>query len=167
MQRLILFPAFLFACSNAGTKDSDSPDDTQSADTSSEDTDTDTEDTDTDTGTDTAPPDNFSPRILSCDATCEYHDVGDTYWKWSMGCNVNDPDGLENIWNGNTIVNRGGTKAAEYLVACNTQGLCTTGFREDTDNILCSQATSYEFVTRIKDWDGNTSKPNRVNGRQK
>jgi hypothetical protein len=163
MRPLLTLSLLILACSSADTKDSKV--DTQDSDSAS-DTDSDT-DTDTDTARDTAPPDNFSPRIVSCDATCEYHDVGDTYWKWVLGCNVNDPDGLENIWNGNTVLHKNGSKVAEYLVACNTQGLCTTGFREDTDNILCSQATSYEFTTRIKDWDGNTSKPNKVNGRQK
>ena len=166
MRLIFLLPLLSLACSSSskedetdsgpGTPDTDTGEDTnsQNGDTSSNDT-------------DTAPPDNFSPRIVSCDATCEYHDVGDTYWKWSLGCNVNDPDGLDNIWNGNTLVNLGGNQITEYLVACNTQGLCTTGFREDTHNILCSQASSYQFVTRIKDWEGNTSKPNFVNGRQK
>lgn len=164
MRLIFLLPLLSLACSKSKGDQTDTgpiPD-----------TDRDTNDTkhtgDTSANdTDTAPPDNFSPRIVSCDATCEFHDVGDTYWKWSLGCNVNDPDGLDNIWNGSSIVSLGSTQITEYLVACNTQGLCTTGFREDTDNILCSQAASYQFVTRIKDWEGNTSKPNIVNGRQK
>jgi hypothetical protein len=163
MRLAILIPLLVLGCSKS---------DSNSADTG-EDTDTDTEDTQdtdtsgTDTGVDTAPPDNKAPKILSCDAYCEWHDIGDTYWKWTLGCNVTDPDGLKNIWNGNTSVKKNGNFVVEYLVACNTGGLCTTGFREDTDNILCSQASTYTFVTRISDWDGNTSKPNTVTGRQK
>ena len=159
----ILIFLFAPACSKSDENTTDTGGNIDTDDTE------DTEDTDSsaDSGQDTAPPDNFAPHIVSCDAYCEWHDVGDTYWKWTLACNVTDPDGLENIWNGNTVINKNGNQAAEYLVACNTEGLCTTGFREETDSILCNQASSYSFVTRISDWDGNTSKPNTVNGRQK
>ena len=163
MRHLLLLSGLLWGCSS---KDSVSVDSGSNTDTQPEDTQEDT-DTDTDTARDTAPPDAHSPHILSCDAYCEWHDIGDTYWKWTLACNVTDPEGLENIWNGKTTVGRGGQQITEYLVACNTGGLCTTGFREETDGILCSQATQYNFAVTVNDWDGNTSKPYLVTGRQK
>ena len=150
----------LSACSS---KDTTEPTDTGESDSDSQDT----QDTKEDTARDTAPPKSMAPVIQSCDAYCEWHDIGDTYWKWTVGCNVTDPDGLENIWNGTSKILRGGTLVTDYLVACNTTGLCTTGFREDTDNILCSQANSYKFIVKISDWDGNESLPYEVVGRQK
>ncbi|MEC7242584.1 MAG: hypothetical protein VXW32_15225 [Myxococcota bacterium] len=160
MRIWVLLPLFLLACSKQDT--------TEPTETGTFDSDTsDSADTEPDTERDTAPPKSMAPKIQSCDAYCEWHDIGDTYWKWTVGCNVTDPDGLENIWNGATTVSRGNTAVADYLVACNTSGLCTTGFREDTDNILCSQANSYKFVVKITDWDGHESLPYEVVGRQK
>ena len=160
MRISVLLPFFLLACSK---EDNPDPIETGSTDSGP----TEPTDSASDTPRDTAPPKSMAPKIENCDAYCEWHDIGDTYWKWTLGCNVTDPDGLENIWNGTTTVSRGNTALADYLVACNTSGLCTTGFREDTDNILCSQANSYKFVVKISDWDGHESLPYEVVGRQK
>jgi len=156
-----LFPLLLLsACSS---KDTATPVETGIPDSGDENS----ELPQTDTARDTAPPKSMAPSIQSCDAYCEWHDIGDTYWKWTVGCSVTDPDGLENIWNGSTTVSRSNNPVADYLVACNTAGLCTTGFREETNNILCSQANSYKFVVKITDWDGHESLPYEVVGRQK
>lgn len=162
MRISVLLPCFLLlpACSG---KDSAPPAETGDSDSGA----LDPVDTQNDTARDTAPPKSMAPTIQSCDAYCEWHDIGETYWKWTVGCTVTDPDGLDNIWNGATTVLRGNTQVANYLVACNTSGLCTTGFREETDNILCSQANSYKFVVKISDWDGHESLPYEVVGRQK
>lgn len=154
----------LSVMSGCSEKDTTPPNDTSLLDTNP----ADPEDTSDEVGQqDTAPPESHAPKIQTCDAYCEWHDVGDTYWKWTLGCNVTDPEGLENIWNGTTAIAKNGTPVADYLVACNTSGICTTGFREETDNILCSQANSYNFTVKITDWDGNESKPYLVTGRQK
>ena len=80
---------------------------------------------------------------------------------------MTDPDGLDNIWNGRFDVVRNNTVAANGLVACETgTGTCTTSFREETNNILCAQATTYNFVAWIKDWDQHESAPYSVQGRQ-
>ena len=155
----LLTLVLLSACSK---EDTAPPEETGSSDSGETPT-----DTARDIARDTAPPKSMAPTIQSCDAYCEWHDIGDTYWKWTVGCDVTDPDGLENIWNGATTVLRGNTQVANYLVACNTTGLCTTGFREDTDNILCSQANTYKFIVKISDWDGHESLPYEVVGRQK
>jgi len=132
-----------------------------------------TTDTDTsepiDSGLDTSAPtvDGNAPVIQNCDAWCEHHTTGDTYWKWTLDCQVTDPDGLENIWNGRFNVLRNNNVVDDGLVACETgTGTCTTSFREDTDNILCAQATTYDFIAWIKDWDQHESAPYSVQGRQ-
>ena len=161
MRRLGYFSLLLLgACSSKGTSIAV---DTGESDTNAKDT----QDTQEDTARDTAPPKSMAPVIQTCDAYCEWHDIGDTYWKWTIGCNVTDPDGLENIWNGTSKVLRNGTPVADYIVACNQTGLCTTGFPEDRDNILCNDANSYKFIVKISDWDGNESLPYDVVGRQK
>ncbi|MEE2751039.1 MAG: hypothetical protein VX519_06395 [Myxococcota bacterium] len=122
-----------------------------------------------DSGLDTSAPtvDGNAPVIQSCDAWCEEHTTGDTYWKWTLDCQVTDPDGLTNIWNGRFDVLRNNNLVDDGLVACETgTGICTTSFREDTDNILCAQATTYNFVAWIKDWDQHESAPYSVQGRQ-
>lgn len=165
MRCIFLLSLLAVGCS----KDQDTLKDTSQpgpVDTANKDTNSDS-DTEDSGPIDTAPPVTNAPVIQTCDAYCEWHDIGDTYWQWTVACTVEDPDGLENIWNGNAIVRQNNNTIVEYLVACDTVGNCRTGFREETNNILCSQAPTYTFVMRVSDWDGNNSKPFSVKGRQK
>ena len=163
MLRQLLLIGLFAACSKASTS-LDSGDTTADTNPIGEDS-----AQDSDTARDTSPPESNAPVILSCDAYCELHQTGENYWKWVVDCGVTDPDGVKNIWNGTSDVSQNGNVVANYLVACNTEGseaVCTTGFREEVDGILCSQASSYSFSVAISDWDGNQSKPFTVIGRQ-
>ena len=162
--RALSFSLFvLFSCSPKDEVEEETGGDTSSGEETGETGDTE------DTGADTSAPqpDGHAPAIQSCDAWCELHQVGEEYYGWNLECQVTDPEGLENIWNGRTTVIRGGNQVTDYLVACAAgTGTCTTAFREDEYNVTCSQASSYLFKVWVSDWNGNESAPFTVTGRQ-
>ena len=135
-------------------------------DTSASADDTSTDDTDDDTGGGQLNDNLDAPVISTCDAFCYLHQTGDQYYNWRVECSATDPQGLENIWNGEVIVAQGQNEVRTDLVACDATGFCSATFDEPSTGVMCAQATSYDFIVKVQDWDQNWSKPVKVTGRQ-
>ncbi len=148
MPRVLLPWLLAFAC--AGSKDDSA-------------TDTDT-DTDTDADTDTDPGER--PTILTADAWCYFHKTGDQFYNWDAAASVEDPQGADSLTGGSLLVLQGGAEVVTHLLACNADtARCTTTFREDSDGVLCADASTYTFRFTVVDEDGNSSAPVEVAGR--
>lgn len=135
------------------------PSDTNPTDDSATTDDTSTDDTGEEVSDD-------APKITTCDAFCYLHETGDTFYNWRVECNVDDAQGVSNVWNGTVDIAKGSDPVANDLMACDATGYCSGTFREDLYGILCSDASSYDFLIKIQDWDQNWSKPYKVAGRQ-
>lgn len=122
-----------------------------------------TDDTGADTGEVTEPD---APVIQSCDAFCYLHETGEQFYNWRVECSVTDPQGVDNVWNGEVIVAQGQTTAHSDLVACDATGFCSASFTQDNSAVQCAQASSYDFLVKVQDWDQNWSAPMKVQGRQ-
>lgn len=109
------------------------------------------------------------PWILSADAYCYHHEVGEEFWNWSASCTADDPQGRDSLSRAGQLgVTEGGTEIARYTLSCNPDdGVCSTTFREDADGVLCSRASSYTLSFVVEDEDGNLSEPVEVTGRPK
>jgi len=157
----LLLLACVTPASDYAASDSAASDDTSSTgdDTSSAADSGDSQDTDPQT-------DPNAPVISSCDAYCYLHQTGDQNYQWKIECSVDDPDGMDNVWNGRFDILFGTSTIADDKIACDDAGYCSGSFGETTHEVYCEQADSYEFVIFISDWDENESKPYRVTGRR-
>ena len=155
---MLLIPLLLACTEPAATDDSEAvaTDDSQASGDSQ-----DTQDTE-----DTDPGNPDAPVIQSCDAYCWLHTTGEERYEWLVECDVSDPQGLEDIWNGRFEALFNGNVIQEELVACDTQGYCSSAFSEITADVRCEQASDYTFRVFVSDWSGNESKPYEVVGRK-
>jgi hypothetical protein len=153
---MLLISAIL-ACAPVTSDDSVPPEQDSEA---SDDSQADSEDTDSDVGN----PD--APVIQTCDAYCWLHTTGEERYEWLLECDVTDPQGLEDVWNGRFEALFKGNVIMEELVACDAQGYCSSAFSEVTADVRCEQASDYSFRVFVSDWSGNESQPFEVVGRK-
>lgn len=123
-------------------------------------------------------PNPDAPTILALDVYCCNPAQGPKAWYWVLEAQVSDPQGNGTIAeagsdSGNEVNVRGsggggGEPIAEYGAGfhCDDKGVCGTSWQQQTDNILCSSADSYEIELIVADEDGNQSEPDVVPGKQ-
>jgi len=104
-----------------------------------------------------------SPVINACDAWCYLHTVGDVYYQWVIACDAEDPQGWEDLDEGEA---RLAGQAASFLVVCGEEGVCHTSFQEGADGPWCERAEEYSFEVQIQDQAGHPSSAYTVRGRQ-
>ena len=105
--------------------------------------------------------------MLSGDIWCYQHSTGDIRYYWNLMASATDPQGdptLQVLHEGLTAW-QGDSLLATYTVVCADTGLCTSSFEEIEDNILCSSASSTQFLLEVRDEDGNISAPYAMTGR--
>ena len=131
-----------------------------------------------DGGDDGGGPNPDAPTILSMQVYCCNPAQGPEAWYWFLGAQVSDPQGNDTIAgpgadSGNEVNVRGsggggGTPLAEYgaLFSCDDKGVCDTSWQQQTDNIVCANADSYEIELIVADEDGNRSEPMTLPGKQ-
>lgn len=113
-----------------------------------------------------------APYIVSADAYCTEHTTGKTFWLWEASCVADDPQGTDTIPSfapdGNvlTVLNQTGTAIHTSVMACDSDGNCSTYFTQDESGAVCAQASSYTLRFQVVDEDGNVSQPYDVQGRQ-
>ncbi|HJN77799.1 MAG TPA: hypothetical protein QGF58_28025 [Myxococcota bacterium] len=110
--------------------------------------------------------DPLAPVIETCDAYCYLHQTGDENYQWKIECSVDDPDGVDNIWNGRFEIEYSGARIADDKMACDDAGYCSGSFGETTHEVYCDKADSYMFLVYISDWDEHESAPYKVAGRK-
>ena len=114
-----------------------------------------------------------APVVVSADAYCELHDVGDKYYQWTLQATVTDPQGLDTVVrydstqksNYTQVLSSAGGELARYGLTC-ADGECFGSFKESEDGIACSNASSYTFRFVVSDEDGNKSANHDIEGRQ-
>jgi hypothetical protein len=123
-------------------------------------------------------PNADSPTILFLDVYCCNPAQGPKAWYWVLEAQVSDPQGNDTIADpgsdsGHEVNVRGsggggGEPLAEYGAgfSCDDKGVCDTSWQQQTDNILCSNADSYEIELIVADEDGNPSEAETVPGKQ-
>ncbi len=156
----MLWISAILACTPVSEEDSqpESLDSTELEDSQVADDSQDTDDTDA--------PNPDAPVIRSCDAYCWLHTTGEERYEWLLECDVTDPQGLEDIWNGRFDALFKGNVIMDDLVACNTSGYCSSAFSENSADVRCEQAGDYSFRVFVSDWSGNESQPLEVVGRK-
>lgn len=115
--------------------------------------------------------DENAPVIESASATCAEHQTGDTYWKWTLEAQADDPQGVDTIVSYDpdnsvcVVTDAGGTEYTTQALAC-ADGTCTGSFKQDDYMVLCTNAGNYTFTFTVVDEDGNVSEPYAVQGAQ-
>lgn len=153
-----MFLVLLAACVGKESSDATPPDD--SAPTQEESP----ADSPADSPTDSPDPTGSAPTLTACNAECWEHATGDTFYQWLVECHATDPEGLEDIANGDVTILQGSTTVGTSLVACDRAGYCSASFRETDFNVICLNAAAYQFSVRIVDQAGHWSENLVVTG---
>jgi hypothetical protein len=122
-------------------------------------------------------PNPDAPTILALDVYCCNPASGQPAWYWVLEAQVSDPQGNDTIADagpnsGNEVnvlsAGGGGAPFAEYGAgfSCDDKGVCGTSWQQQTDNIICDNADSYDIELIVADEDGNKSEPSTVPGKK-
>jgi hypothetical protein len=109
------------------------------------------------------------PVLLSADASCYLHDVGEQYWQWELLAEASDPQGVDTLATTATVdavIATGDVVASPTIVRYAGSPEFFGGFKESDFGMLCGDAQRYTFHFRVHDQDGHDSEVIEVVGRR-